>query len=530
MSANALLTLSRELHEADSLEAVMVVVLECIRATTRYDRVWVMVPEGDILQTIGYVQPDMKLVNLQMAQISVKDDRWLQRCVTSTKMFVANDVRLEPDADQEKVELFGVRTQIIVPMIRLDERIGAFVVGTFADCGVMPPTDREVETIVQVATFVSVVAGRICAETARAKAEAQLRVGQRMEALGQLAGEIAHDFNNVLASVVGNSELAARLLVGHEAAPLITDIQTAATRATALTRQLLAFSKGQVLARKHLYLSDVVLGLSRMLERLLPSNLSLSVDIRDTSIVYADQGQLEQVIMNLVINARDAMPNGGEICVVVDQVSAADLSREKSARVTVSDTGSGMTDAVAARIFEPFFTTKPGTTGTGLGLAVVDSIVRQHGGSVALSTKVNEGTRFDVVLPVSNGPVGAVPDAVNQASVQGAGELLLVADDDHSIRTYLKRVLIEAGYTVCLAENGIDAVKQIEQQSPVLVLTDLVMPRGGGKAVLWSAEKHDIPVIVMTGYTAGEQLEHPHWLMKPFDSDALLAMICGILK
>jgi PAS domain S-box-containing protein len=370
--------------------------------------------------------------------------------------------------------------------------------------------------------------------------EAQLRHSQKLEAVGRLAGGVAHDFNNLLGVITGYADLAVRQLEpAHPAYSRIEQVRKAADRAAELTRRLLAFSRRQVLQPKVVDLGLLVADLQSMLERVLGEDVVLTARRHaGQSAARVDPGQIEQAIMNLAINARDAMPAGGTLTLEVENV---DLD-EKAAAVlgavapgpyvalSVSDTGLGMDAATQARIFEPFFTTKPTGEGTGLGLAMVYGIVKQSGGTIEVKSDVGQGTSFWIYLP-------RIQEAATQpmeAKVGGATkgkETLLVVEDQDALREVLVESLESFGYTV-LSADGADAAMAVAAAHPGtidLLLTDVVMPGTGGRALAAHllAERPGIKVLYMSGYTSdvlGRQgiLDHGLELIeKPFTTDKL---------
>ena len=540
-----LLDLSRRLHEATSLGEVMDHVVVAITAHTRYQRAWLLLPHPETrgLEVIGYALADRVRVAQRMAALDIAHDRWVTWLLSTTEPIVVEDLRDSALADQDQVAYFGNRTLITVPMLRLGERIGVLCVGTFAAEGVIPPTEEEIAFVVQIGALVSAVAGRIRAEVAQRELEDKVRGAQRLEALGRMAGEIAHDFNNMLLSIILHADLARRTLAEHPADHHLEEIEIAAGRAAGLTRQLLAFSRGQPLERRDLRLDDVVGGFVPMLRSLLPSTIELEVTPgSELRPIYADAGQLEQVVMNLVVNARDAVDMRGRIVVTTSNVTvdAAQVQGHPSRRpgdyvmLSVSDTGIGMSPETSERVFEPFFTTKVAGGGTGLGLAVVDSIVRRHEGFIEVDSEPGIGTTFRVYLPVSTRPGATLARSTAATPVLHGTEHVLVVDDDTQVRTVVMRVLDQAGYRVTAAEDGRAALDILEHQDDVrLVISDLAMPRLAGDA-LWSAlrARPQAPqVLIMSGYAPGSAAQgaFEHVLAKPFAPRELLRKVREVL-
>lgn len=379
--------------------------------------------------------------------------------------------------------------------------------------------------------------------TTRRMLEEQLRQAQRMEAIGRLAGGVAHDFNNLLTVIEGfTAILVEELGADGDHGGSLVEIQKAASRASALTRQLLAFSRRQVLQPRYVNVNDVVRGVGGMLRRLIPADIRLDMEPSAGELpVYADIGQLEQVIVNLVINAREAMHQGGAVRVSTDtvNVSHADGSRPVAMKpgryvcLSVEDDGCGMDPDVVRHIFEPFFTTKE--SGTGLGLATVYGIVEQSGGHLEVHSQPGAGSRFDVYLPLSTcAPEVAVVPEVRLACPAGS-EVVLIVEDDASVRQLTHKLLARQGYRVFAAADGPAALTMISTGDvvPDLLLTDVVLPHMSGSIVAERvlALKPDTAVVFMSGYTDEQLGQHGvlsaevAFLQKPFQSGRLFRMV-----
>ncbi|HEX6964672.1 MAG TPA: PAS domain S-box protein [Gemmatimonadaceae bacterium] len=376
--------------------------------------------------------------------------------------------------------------------------------------------------------------------TRRHALEAQLRQAQKMEAVGQLAGGIAHDFNNILAAITGVAGLLLEDI--GPASPHQTDVEEilkGARRAAGLTRQLLAFSRKQVLQPEVLDLNEIVQDTVTMLRPLLGSAVHVFTLPAPAAVpVFADRTQLEQVLMNLAVNARDAMPNGGTLTIEVGTTPAA--GDAWAATLVVSDTGMGMPPDVAARAFEPFFTTKPLGQGTGLGLATVHGIVEQSGGTVRVSSDEGQGTTFTITLPLAE---SAANDATiaRQAMTDatGAGTVLLV-EDEEAVRTIARRVLERAGYQVLTARHGADALHVLEATDARVdvLLSDVVMPEMGGVelAALATARVPDLRVVLMSGYAdtdvgvIGKDGVVAAFVAKPFTAESLVETVREVVR
>jgi nitrogen-specific signal transduction histidine kinase len=375
----------------------------------------------------------------------------------------------------------------------------------------------------------------------------KLAQAQKMEAVGRLAGGIAHDFNNILTAIGGFGALVAEEL--PLASPLradVEEIRKAATRASTLTRQLLTFSRKQVLRPELADANQVVANLEPMLRRLLHEDVELRTGLGGgVGSVRVDRSQLEQVLLNLAINARDAMPAGGVLTINTsrDQVTSASHERREDREgdfvvLTVSDTGVGMDAQVQARIFEPFFTTKDLGKGTGLGLATVHGIVEQSGGFIAVRSEPHRGTSFEVFLPrVSEAPTVV---AVEDGPIAGGSETILVAEDDPTVRTLAQTVLTKYGYSVLVAANGVDALRvATEDGRPIdLLLSDVVMPSRGGPALADDLRRQSpaLRVLYMSGYP-DEMVARQRvlgsavpFLPKPFTPHALVIAVRSVLN
>lgn len=527
-SAAPLLTLSHRLHGVTSLEDVVERALEVIRDHTRYRRAYVHLytPDRFGMEIVGYPLPDMPLVRQRLATVDVAKDRLLQRAFSATEPFVVADLREDPDADQALVAHFGNRTVVCVPMFEGDAQIGPFVVATYADEGVLVPTPDELAFIVSVGSLVAVVIGRLRAEDARRDAEERLARDERASALGRMAGAVAHDFNNILLAVMANAELAGEQLgAGHPVARMLVDIQEAAERAASLSRQLLQTARGQLVERRRVAVADLLATVERLMRPVSAVPLEIEVHPGATH-VDVDPVQLERVITNLLLNARDAGARRVTIDVALlvvddDVVGPATVPRGAWVVFAVSDDGAGMPPAVQARAFEPYFTTRS-TRGTGLGLAVVDGIVRQHGGLVHVDSEPGQGTTFRVYLPASvDAP--ALP-AIAEPTRRTGDERVLVVDDDPDVRRAVARVLATAGYPVVCAGTAAEAL----QHEVALVLTDVVLGEDDGIALARALHAKDPApaVILMSGYARGRRNELGlPMLTKPFTGRALLGLV-----
>ncbi len=382
--------------------------------------------------------------------------------------------------------------------------------------------------------------------TEQKRLETQLRQVQRMEAVGQLAGGVAHDFNNLLSVVIGHADLLDRGLPPDE--PLhesVAEIGRAAERAAAVTRQLLAFGRQQVLEPQALDLNAVVRAAETMLRPLLGESIRLTKNLRpNLPLVRADPGQIDQVILNLAVNARDAMPRGGTLSFETGEVErhppgCPEMAPARYVRLAVTDTGGGMTPEVQARIFEPFFTTKGVGKGTGLGLAVVHGIVEQSGGHVEVSSAPAEGTTFHICLPATTEPVACKPaDAPLQVGT-GRGETVLLVEDEAPVRAVTALLLKSLGYGVREAADAEGALRLVDGDGEKfdLLMTDVVMPGMTGRELADVLRRRDpgLKVLFQSGYAGEEVVRHGiveaevAFLQKPFTRDALASKLRDVL-
>ncbi|RZL97229.1 MAG: hybrid sensor histidine kinase/response regulator [Variovorax sp.] len=384
------------------------------------------------------------------------------------------------------------------------------------------------------------------------QSEAALRQAQKMEAVGQLTGGLAHDFNNLLAAISGSFELLKRLGQAQPGLDRYVEMgQTATRRAAALTHRLLAFSRQQTLEPKHIDVDRLIGGFEELVRRTIGPQVTLDV-VPGTAVwpVLVDPGQLENALLNLCINARDAMPDGGRLVVatanhVLDGAAAVThgLVPGDYVSICVSDTGAGMPPEVIARAFDPFFTTKPIGVGTGLGLSMVYGFARQSGGQARICSAVGQGTVVCVYLPRHEGqaaPDGAPVAAATAPADAGSGETVLVVDDEASVRALMVDLLGERGYRVLQAENGPRAMELLQaDRSVVLLVTDVGLPGGMNGRQVADAARLLIPalrVLFVTGYAETAALSHGHLpegmqvLTKPFELRALDERVQALVR
>jgi two-component system, cell cycle sensor histidine kinase and response regulator CckA len=445
-----------------------------------------------------------------------------------TELIPADDGQAEPFREM----LSGAR-DLYGGQVRLLRKDGSDVWGQVAASLVLDAQRRPRFVIVMVEDL-----------TERMHLEEQLRHSQRMEAVGQLAGGIAHDFNNLLTIIGGRALLAIRRLGGVEA-PIRSDLEeiaSAAERAGALTRQLLAYSRRQVLQPRVIDPNAVVAEMELMLRRLIGEHIEIDLDLgAGVGRVRVDRGQLEQVIVNLALNARDAMEDGGRLTIQTANVESDELlaaDRDEAAApgpcvmLAVRDTGHGMDETTMSRVFEPFFTTKEPGRGTGLGLSTVYGIIAQSGGRLRVNSAPGAGSTFAVYLPQVADEVSSDDEPAPPMAQSDGSETVLVAEDDDGVRTLVEVVLSRHGYKVLGARDGLEALRAADRHGePIdLLLTDLVMPRMKGPelAEALTESQPGIRVLYMSGYADASMLPDgaaPSVVPKPFSEETIVRMV-----
>jgi len=412
----------------------------------------------------------------------------------------------------------------------------------------------DVDFMQAVANVLAEAMRRKDAEEDLRKSQEQLAHSQRLETLGTLAGGVAHDLNNVLTAILGNAELGIHDVKSNQAAYLdFVEIKKAAARARGLTNQLLSFSRRQVLQKRNLDLTKIIEELMKMLKRILGEDIELKLKLEpDLAWVFADPGQLQQVLMNLFANSRDAIPEGGTLILETRNLTTEeaqnhpDLNHEFAdyVQITLTDDGIGIDEQTLPHIFEPYFTTKELDKGTGLGLSVVFGIIKQHDGHIEVTSEAGKGATFKVYLP-------AVKDASETSEAAkkdkaplptGHGETILVVEDEEAVRNVSVRILNRLGYTTLVAQNATEAMKifKSEKDSIALVLLDVVMPKKSGPEIYQKmcALRPALPVIFVTGYDIKAKLstlqhqfkgEHIRMLQKPYTSESLAREIRKVL-
>ena len=532
-----LLAFARELQRAASFVDILEVTRAEVRDAVGFDHAWLCVAEEEQateVRLIGYSGARQDLVWEIAPRIPVTGDPMMEEIFAAEGPVIVEDARTDPRTNKALVAQLGNRTIVNVPLRLLDKPLGAFGCGTFGDEGVRVPSIEQIEYLVSMSSQIAVAAARIrftehrrAAEREKHDLETRLFRSQKLESLGLLAGGIAHDFANLLTVIMSSASLASARASDPMVREELGAITGAAERGALLTRQLLVISRTHPISLQGVDLGDRLRSLSTLLHRILPERITLELaDDGEAALVDGDPSQLDQVLMNLCINARDAMPGGG-ILRIRTEVVAADPAAPGDASgswvaITVTDSGSGMPPEVVDRVFEPFFTTKPDRVGTGLGLAVVFSIVRQHGGSITCRSVVGEGTAFRLLLPVAREQVAPVPPPAFSHRT-GTGRIL-IADDDVDIRETVARILDSAGYSTLAVADGNAACAAVRAETFDLAFLDVVMP--GPTCVDLVARlraiRPDLRVLLSSGYAAETdvlRLAHDQCsglLIKPF--------------
>ena len=550
-----LLAFARRLQRADSFGELLQIVGEEAKDRADYRHTWLMVGEDDALESLRLIEISSSIRELvwEVAPIlRVKGDAFLEEVVSSDQPVVIVDARTDPRTNKELVRKLENRTLIKIPLRILDRPLGVFGLGTFGDEGCRAPSPDELDYFVGMAAQISVAVSRLRLLEARSRAEKErldlerrLLQVQKLESLGLLAGGIAHDFNNLLTVILSSASLAEAQAPEGSLREDIQAVLEAATRARDVTRQLLAMSRSQELQLKPLNMNERLVSLLDLGRRILPESVRIELTQgAELPWIEGDASQLDQVFMNLLINARDAMPGGGRVAVSTEQVvingSYVDshpwAKPGRFVMITVTDTGSGMPREVLDRIFEPFFTTKAPKVGTGLGLAVAYGIVRQHAGLLHCYSEVGLGTTFKVYLPVLSRSAASVGDKVQEEVPRGS-ERILVAEDDELVRGVAVRILRGSGYQVSAVENGDAACQLAATEDFDVIVLDMVMPGMSCRETIQQLRRlrPSVPILIASGYAGGDtatnlvQDEQLSMLRKPYDPDQVLRAVRAAL-
>ena len=540
---------SRELRRVDSYDGLIELVRRDVLARVGLTNAWLYVleqEEDEQFLLVACAGAKAPLIRDLLPVAPRAGDVMLDQMLREQRPIVIPDAQLGPFP--EVTRRLGNRTVVNLPMSVVDHPLGLMGCGTFDAEGVVEISETTLQYLVQLSNIVSVALARLVLikrDKERSELERRLAQRHRLESLGLLAGGVAHDFNNLLtvirmsAEELGNGQLSAEQRADLE---LIRDSERSASK---LTQKLLLLGRKQPLMAESLDINEIVFAFNRLLGRLLPANVEIDF-IAGVSLprVQLDGSQLEQVLMNLALNARDAMPGGGRLLIETEQVVVnGDYRRAhpwaKSGRyvlLTVTDTGVGMSTEVKDRLFEPFFTTKPPGEGTGLGLAVVWGIVQQHGGMIHCYSELGHGTAFKLYFPAAEQAASRVGSKIPKPIPRGV-ERILIADDQPHVLFVMKRALEGAGYRVTSVSDGAAALALAETQDFDLYLLDAIMPGLSGRAVCEQirAQKAGARFLFASGYGA-ETLPAAfledlgiRLIPKPLDPETLLRTVREVL-
>ncbi|MBI4165217.1 MAG: response regulator [Acidobacteria bacterium] len=558
---HTLYRIAENLNRCSSQKEILETVLKGALELPGVQAGWIFLPEGEkmVRRAASRGLPP----SLEAAMAREGDCLCLRRLLSGELASGTNVVECER-LQKAAADAGGLRFHASVPLWRESQVVGIMnLAGTDQqlfgedDLNVMDgighqiaPALERTELLERLEARVEERAAALKAEIAeRESLEKQLVQAQKMEAIGRLAGGVAHDFNNLLTIITGYSDLllnempSGSLFRGH-----IEEVKKAADRAAALTRQLLAFGRRQVLAPLVVNLNDIVANVDKMLRRLIGEDIDLVTKLDPAlSHTKVDPGQVEQVIMNLAVNSRDAMPEGGKITIVTANAELdANYARRHAmaapgrfVMLAVSDTGCGMDAETQSHIFEPFFTTKETGKGTGLGLATVYGIVKQIGGDIWVYSELGRGTTFKIYFPqVEEAERAVQPPKVVSASQRGS-ETIIVVEDEEPVRSLVRRVLESKGYAVLTASTAEEATRICEQQEGKisLLLTDVVMPGMSGRKLAQHLgfSRPEMKILYMSGYTDNAIVHHgvldpgTAFLQKPFTPDAILRKVREVL-
>lgn len=545
---------TRVLSESITLEQAVPKIIQAVGESLEWDLgvFWRLEKQSGTLRCLNYWQvatstTDEFITEVQ-SQVFKPGVGLPGRILESGSPVWIRDVSMDPTFIRADLAAkTGVRSAFGFPI-----RIGGDIEGVieFFSHQVRESDPELISMIADVGLKIGQFGERTRAEEALRQTEAQLRQAQKMEAVGRLAGGVAHDFNNLLTVIRGYSELIlSRLAPEDPARREMDEVKKAADRAAGLTSQLLAFSRRQFVAAKVLDLNALVLNMDGMLRRLLGEDVvELSADL-DPKLwaIKADPGQIEQVIMNLAVNARDAMPTGGKLTIQTRNVTIGKGTRRQTVildpgayvLLEMRDTGQGMSEETQAHLFEPFFTTKEKGKGTGLGLSTVYGIVKQSGGTIAIESKMGQGTVCKIYFPKVNEAVQAVPSVAGSISRATGRETILVVEDDPSVRGLVQETLRLSGYEVLVARHGIEALLTgAKHLGPIhLLLTDVAMPQMSGPEVAekLTVVRPELKVLYMSGYPdhpvfdQGGGKRDTAFLHKPFTPNVLTQKVRDVL-
>lgn len=563
LTTDRLLSFTKRLQRASTFAELLTAARDEAHDVAGYSHSWLLIADEatpNVLHVVEVIGDQASLVRSTVQSLDINADPFLQLVVTSDVPIVIEDARLDSRTDKDIVAKLGNRTLINIPLHLLDCPLGIFGLGTFKDEGCRAPTEEELSYFIAMAAQLSVAAGRIqlgvlekAAHGERLEMQHRLGQVQRLESLGLLAGGVAHDFNNLLTVIVSSLSMAANdlAMLGPSLSNTLDDVRLAAEaaeRASKLTRQLLAMGRSQDLDLRSLRMNDHLGGLIQLLRRIMPASIAIEL-VRNSELppIWADSAQLDQVFVNLCLNSRDAMPDGGRITIETEvvHVNGNYVQTHPWARsgeyvlVTFTDTGAGIPREVIDRIFDPFFTTKGPDRGTGLGLSVSYGIIRQHEGMIHCYSEVNRGTVFRIYLPVTSA-LEEEPKSQRSRPCNVLGtECILIVEDDPGVLGIGARILQSAGYSVLSAKNGQEALDLIAVSAVDLVILDMVMPGLKSEVVIERLHQSapSVKILLSSGYSVEAegirdtlQRTHHPLLTKPYDPDGLLRAVRKILE
>jgi signal transduction histidine kinase/CheY-like chemotaxis protein len=525
--ADTTLEVAREFSVANSLDEVMRAARTAVRAHTRYQQAWLSLfdRDGAHVRIIAIEGGIAQRVWAWSAAMPTERDRFLAELLQATSPVIIVDARVDPRTDKARVGLLGNRTIVNIPVQFSREQRGAFGVGSFGDEGVIAPTESELELLALISVLTAQAVNRVqqaSRELGLLEQQQHLRARidrvARIEALALLSGGVAHDYNNLLTIIMSSLHFVQEAQLSAQQTEDLDAALEAAERARALTQQLLALGHDRPLRLAPTQVKELFRSLDRLLRRLLRDRVTLTVKHEPgLPELLADGGQLEQVLLNLALNARDAMPEGGDLTIEA-RLDGTTLV------LSVTDTGVGISPEVRSRIFEPFFTTKSPGHGTGLGLAVVARVVDHHGGTVHCDSTPGKGTTFTLRLPVRL-PSDTEEAAAPVGPPAPGSERVLLAEEDDAVRGLMARVLRDVGYDVTQAADGHDALRAAQLGRFDLALVDPLLPTSGNSRLGHQLrELQPSGQLLLTQVDPGENPEATV-LEKPFTPDELLRAV-----
>ncbi len=519
LGARRLLQFASDLQHATSFGDLLAIAEREVRRAVGYEHAWFMVAEDEKVSSLRLLEISHGVSDRVWSVapiLKVEGDAFLEELTHSCSPVIVEDARTDPRTNKQVVGLLSNRTLVNIPLRLVDKPLGLFGVGTFGDEGCRAPSEEELEYLVGMANQLAVAASRIrlhemeqLARKRQEELDRQLVQAQKLESLGLLAGGVAHDFNNLLTVIIASASLANETARDGEVRSELRSVLAAAGRAKELTSQLLTLSRSQPLDVQSIDLAEQLSRVVELSRRLLPESISVELDVPPVPLAtQGDPSQFDQVLLNLLINARDAMPRGGVIRIRLERQVVAER-REGCpeaggyAVISVKDCGLGMSDEVRRRVFEPFFTTKGPTKGTGLGLAVSYGIVQQHGGKIRCESELGAGTTFFLYFPQTL-PGVARKCAPSAAHPTVGHEHIVVVEDDPLLRKVTGRLLRQAGYEVTPLPNGTAACEYVRLHSADLVLMDIMMPGMPCADIVANVLRHhnDLPIVLTSGYSA----------------------------